>query len=115
MSNRGEGRRRRRGRGSGFRAGRPRVQPFIRGDFSRIGEGTELILSPSELEALRLVDEKNMTQEEAATIMKISRGTFWRILDSARKKVTKALMAGKQIEVIIDKSELQNTSEKENY
>ncbi|MFX1536369.1 MAG: DUF134 domain-containing protein [Promethearchaeota archaeon] len=93
---------RRKGRGRGFRGGRPRVQPTIGGDYSAIGEETTLHLTPAELEALRLADEENLTQEEAAERMKISRGTFWRILDSARKKVTSSLMGGKQIRVILD-------------
>jgi predicted DNA-binding protein (UPF0251 family) len=50
---------------------------------------------------LRLADEENLTQEDAAERMKISRGTFWRILDSARKKVTSSLMEGKQIRVVL--------------
>ncbi|MHA2202879.1 MAG: DUF134 domain-containing protein [Candidatus Hodarchaeales archaeon] len=92
---------RRRGRGRGFRGGRPRVQPTIGGDYSTIGEQTTLHLTPAELEALRLADEENLTQEDAAERMKISRGTFWRILDSARKKVTSSLMEGKQIRVVL--------------
>ncbi|UCG03922.1 MAG: DUF134 domain-containing protein [Candidatus Heimdallarchaeota archaeon] len=93
---------RRRGRGRGFRGGRPRVQPAIDADYSKIGEQTTLHLTPAELEALRLSDEENLTQEDAAERMKISRGTFWRILDSARKKVTSSLMAGKEIRVILE-------------
>lgn len=94
---------RRRGRGRGFRGGRPRVQPAIRRDYSTIGEHTTLSLTPAELEALRLADEENLTQEDAAKRMNISRGTFWRILDNARKKVTTSLMKGKQIQVILEK------------
>lgn len=99
---------RRRGRGRGFRGGRPRVQPTIQGDYSSIGGQTILHLSPAELEALRLADEENLTQEDAAKRMKISRGTFWRILDSARKKVTSSLMEGKQIRVVLEKEPTLN-------
>lgn len=95
------GRGRGRGRGRGFRGGRPRVQPTIKGDYSTIGEQTILHLTPAELEALRLADEENLTQENAAEKMKISRGTYWRILDSARKKVTSSLMEGKKIQVVL--------------
>ncbi len=91
----------RRGRGRGFRGGRPRVQPTIGGDYSAIGEQATLHLTSAELEALRLADEENLTQEDAAVRMKISRGTFWRILNSARKKVTSSLMEGKQIRVVL--------------
>ena len=89
-------------RGRGFRGGRPRVQPTIKGDYSIIQGQTTLHLTPAELEALRLSDEENLTQEEAAEKMKISRGTFWRILNNARKKVVSSLMEGKEIRVILE-------------
>ncbi|MFX1282740.1 MAG: DUF134 domain-containing protein [Promethearchaeota archaeon] len=104
----GSGHGRRRGRGRGFRGGRPRVQPTIRGNYSTIGGQAILHLTPAELEALRLADEENLTQEDAAKRMKISRGTFWRILDSARKKVTSSLMEGKQIRVILERESSLN-------
>lgn len=85
----------------GMRAGRPRVQPEIEKDFSSITGEIPLQLSPFELEALRLADEENLIQEEAAERMNISRGSFWRILTSARRKVTMALLAGKEITVTI--------------
>jgi predicted DNA-binding protein (UPF0251 family) len=93
---------RRRGRGRGFQGGRPRVQPTIGGNYSSIEGRTTLHLTPAELEALRLADEENLTQEDAAERMKISRGTFWRILNSARKKVTSSLMTGKEIRIILE-------------
>ena len=97
---------RRRGqRGRGFRGGRPRIQPTIGGDYSTIKGQTTLHLTPAELEALRLADEENLTQEDAAERMKISRGTFWRLLDSARKKVTASLMEGKEIRVILEEKQ----------
>ncbi|MHA1972015.1 MAG: DUF134 domain-containing protein [Candidatus Hodarchaeales archaeon] len=84
-----------RGRGRRFRGGRPRVNPVV----SRVWEGesgeTPLELSYIELEALRLVDEENLTQEQAAAQMQISRGSLWRILQQARKKVIAALSSGK--------------------
>jgi predicted DNA-binding protein (UPF0251 family) len=52
-----------------------------------------------------LADEENLTQEDAAEQMKISRGTFWRLLDSARKKVTASLMEGKEIRVILEEKQ----------
>ena len=50
-----------------------------------------IYLDPAELEVLRLVDLENLSQEEAGKRMEISRGTIWRILQSARKKVIQAL------------------------
>ncbi|NHJ02650.1 MAG: DUF134 domain-containing protein [Candidatus Heimdallarchaeota archaeon] len=89
--------------GRGFRGGRPRVTPAISSDFYHIEGGSTLQLTPAELEALKLIDEENLTQEEAAERMKISRSSFWRILDAARKKVVTSLLTGKQISVIIEK------------
>ena len=50
-----------------------------------------------EYEALRLADYENMTQEEAAKIMNISRPTFTRLYDKARKNIAKAFVEGKAI------------------
>lgn len=59
----------------------------------------EVILTKVELEALRLKDVENMEQEEAAKKMNISQPTFSRILESARKKVSEALINGKAIKI----------------
>jgi len=48
-----------------------------------------------ELEALRLADLEGLYQEQAAEKMGVSRPTFARILESARKKVAEALVKGK--------------------
>ena len=47
---------------------------------------------PDELEALRLVYLENLSQNDAASLMGVSRGTLWRLLDSGRKKVVQALI-----------------------
>lgn len=57
-------------------------------------------LSVEEVEALRLKNDKDMDQSEAAKVMKTSRSTFQRILTSAYKKVTNALVEGKAIKII---------------
>jgi len=59
----------------------------------------EVDLSLAELEALRLCDLKNLDQSEAAKRMKVSQSTLSRILISARKKVTEALIEGKAIKI----------------
>ena len=51
-------------------------------------------LLPEELEALRLMDLEDLTQEEAAARMGISRSTFQRIVAQARHQVALALSEG---------------------
>ena len=50
-----------------------------------------------EFEAIKLADYKNLTQEEAAQLMGVSRPTFTRIYESARKKIAEALVLGKTL------------------
>jgi predicted DNA-binding protein (UPF0251 family) len=59
----------------------------------------EVDLSIDELEALRLCDLKDLEQTEAAKKMKISQSTLQRILTSARKKISEALVEGKAIKI----------------
>lgn len=58
--------------------------------------GKETILF-EEYESLRLVDYLNLSQEEAAKIMQVSRPTFTRIYDNVRKKLAKAFVEGASI------------------
>ena len=50
-----------------------------------------------EYEAIKLADYENLSQEDSAKRMNISRPTFTRIYDSARKKVAKAFVEGRVI------------------
>ena len=50
-----------------------------------------------EYEAIRLADYVNLRQEEAALRMNISRPTFTRIYNSARKKIAQAFVEGKML------------------
>jgi predicted DNA-binding protein (UPF0251 family) len=52
-----------------------------------------------ELEALRLADLDGLYQEDAAARMRISRATFGRIVESARRKVAEALVHGKALRI----------------
>lgn len=56
-----------------------------------------VIVSLDELESLRLADHEDLSQEEAALEMNVSRATFGRIVRQARKKVAEALVTGKAI------------------
>jgi predicted DNA-binding protein (UPF0251 family) len=59
----------------------------------------EVVLTVDELEALRLADLVGMYQEQAAGQMKISRPTFGRIIESARRKVAEAIVQGKALKI----------------
>ena len=54
-------------------------------------EGEPVVLYRDELEAFRLVYLEGLRQEEAAERMGLSRGSLWRLLDSARRKIALAL------------------------
>jgi len=57
----------------------------------------EVQITIDEYEALRLSDLMDMSYEEAANKMKVSRATFGRIVRRARKTVADALINGKAI------------------
>jgi len=57
-------------------------------------------LTTEEAEALRLRNIKDLEQEEAAKKMNTSQSTFQRILSSAYKKITEAIIEGKAIKII---------------
>jgi predicted DNA-binding protein (UPF0251 family) len=57
----------------------------------------ETVLEHDELEALRLADLLGKSHEDAAGEMGISRATFGRIIERARKKTIDALLSGKAL------------------
>ena len=59
-------------------------------------------LTIEEVEALRLKNIKELDQNECAKQMKTSQSTFQRILSSAYKKTSKALIEGKAIRIVND-------------
>ena len=59
----------------------------------------EVVLAVDELEAMRLVDLDGLYYEQAAERMGVSRRTFGRIIDSARKKVAQALIQGMALRI----------------
>ena len=59
----------------------------------------EVVLSIEEVESIRLSDYLEMEQDRAAESMNVSRGTFQRIVNAARKKVADALVNGKAIRI----------------
>lgn len=68
---------------------KPRGIPLI--------ELEQVTLTLDEVEALRLADLEALYQAEAAQKMKVSRATFARIVEQARRKVAEALIHGKAI------------------
>ncbi len=62
-----------------------------------MSEVDRVTLFRDELEALKLCDLDDLTQEEAGKRMGVSRGTVQRILSSGRKKVAAALAEGKAV------------------
>jgi len=57
-------------------------------------------LTAEEAEALRLTNMQDLEQEEASQKMNTSRSTYQRILSSAYKKITEAIIEGKAIKII---------------
>lgn len=57
----------------------------------------EITLTIEELESLNLKDKQGLDQNDSAKKMGISRGTFQRLLKSARKKIITAILEGKAI------------------
>ncbi len=54
-------------------------------------------MTVDEFEAVRLLDDEGLTQEECASRMNIARTTVTAIYDSARKKIADALIRGKRL------------------
>jgi predicted DNA-binding protein (UPF0251 family) len=59
----------------------------------------EVVLKIDECEAIRLADLKNLSHEEAGRRMGVSRATFGRIVQRARRHVADAVVNGKAIRI----------------
>jgi uncharacterized protein len=57
----------------------------------------QIVITVDELEAMRLADFLEMTQEEVAQRMQVSRPTVTRMLSRAHRSVAEALVQGKAI------------------
>jgi predicted DNA-binding protein (UPF0251 family) len=57
----------------------------------------EIVLKLDEYESIRLMDIKELTQEECATKMNIGRSTFQRIYKSARRKIAESVINNKDL------------------
>ena len=56
-----------------------------------------VVLTKEEYEAIRLIDREELTQQEAAKLMRTSQATLSRLLSKGRKKVADAFAEGKAI------------------
>jgi uncharacterized protein len=59
----------------------------------------EVLLTLDEYEAIRLADLEGLYQEQAAIRMNVSRQTFGRIVEAARRKVADVLVHGKTLRI----------------
>ena len=76
-----------------------KVPPVDRFTPTPQGNLEPIYIEPAELEALRLVDLEGLSQEEAGERMGVSRGTVWRLVQSARRKTAQALTDGRPIRI----------------
>ena len=58
-----------------------------------------VVLGLDEFEAIRLADLEGLYQEQAAEKLHVSRQTFGRIIEAARKKVAQALIEGRPLQI----------------
>jgi len=90
------------------RRGRPRVSRSLEGgpsarcyapqcDSDKNGEVVSLL--PEEMAAISLIDLQQMEQEQAASVLGVSRKTIWRDIHEARRKIADALINGKTIQM----------------
>lgn len=73
--------------------------PSVKG-FSVFGpknRAEQVVLFFEEYEAIKLLDYDNLTQEEAAVCMEVSRPTLTRIYEAARNKVARSMVEGKDL------------------
>ena len=78
--------------------GRPNSS-FFKPAGIRVSELSEVVLTMSEFEVVRLIDFHEMSQIQACEKMEISQSTLSRILTSARKKIADAIINGKAIRI----------------
>lgn len=78
-------------------------EPPIYTEFKPVGSKGQTLevidLSLDEFEALRLADQKSMSHSEASEEMEISRSTFTRLIEGARKKLVDFIIHGKLLSI----------------
>jgi len=61
-----------------------------------------------EYEAIKLADYDMMNHQEASDLMDVSRPTFARVYETARRKIARALVEGKEIVSVYGNAHLEN-------
>ncbi|MEM1533041.1 MAG: DUF134 domain-containing protein [Desulfurococcaceae archaeon] len=59
-----------------------------------------IYLDLAEVEALKLIDVEKLSFKEAEQVMGVSRTTVWRLVNSAREKIAKAILEGREVKII---------------
>ena len=79
------------------------LEPPLFSDFKPIGvrgqDLDQILLTLDEFEAFRLADYKSLSHAEAADEMEISRSTFTRLIEKARKKIADFIIQGKLLTI----------------
>ncbi|HPM41335.1 MAG TPA: DUF134 domain-containing protein [bacterium] len=78
--------------------GEPRVR-FFKPQGVPMAELAESILTKDGLEAVRLADVEGLYHDEAARRMGVSRATFGRVLEQARRAVGEAITQGRALRI----------------
>ncbi len=78
-------------------------EPPLFSEFKPVGvrghELNQILLTLDEFEALRLADQLGYTHEAAAEEMEISRSTFTRLIEKARKKIADFIIHGRLLTI----------------
>jgi len=81
-----------------FLRGNPRIS-YFKPQGIPLRNLEEITLDPDEFEAIKLHDNDNLNQTDAAKEMQISQPTFARILNRAYKKIAQAFVEGHAIRI----------------
>ncbi|MCU4175647.1 DUF134 domain-containing protein [Carboxylicivirga sp. N1Y90] len=76
--------------------------------YGHVENKTAIDLNYEEYEAIKLADYDLMNHAEASKLMGVSRATFARIYESARRKIAKALVETSEIKAVYGNAHLDN-------
>jgi predicted DNA-binding protein (UPF0251 family) len=76
---------------------------------NRQGKKDHVDLLYEEYEAIKLADYDLMNHQEASTLMGVSRATFARVYESARRKIARALVETREIRSVFGNAWLDKT------